>query len=140
MTRHYRALLKKFKQLDYPANEGGMCNGITLKWIEACLLREETAFDDRILLILRADLNIREQMDRIKDVIRRDGTTSPENAEYLRILGFMEGVQLYQAPELYFELFQKNLTQDNFEDVSQIAGSDRIRALGGLERIYSEIN
>jgi hypothetical protein len=141
MPRVYVPLLKKGESLGYWKDAPGVCNGLTLKWIEACLLGQENVFDARMREILSSpNSSMEDRIKNIKEKIGRGGSASAEEKEHLRILGFYEGIKLYQSPEKHFDVFNKILNQDDFEEVSKIAGSDQILDQGGLTRIYSHDN
>lgn len=108
------------KQLGYSLPERGFCNGFTLQWLNARLIRQEEIFNNRLKLILRAE-NLVEIISHAREkVLNRDELSSEERA-YLDILSFYEGILLFQSPTRYPDFFESNLEQFDFEQISLIA-------------------
>ncbi|MDX2346593.1 MAG: hypothetical protein QNK11_06980, partial [Legionella sp.] len=105
----------KCESLGLPFSDKGFCNGVSLRWIEACLVGQEDMFNQHIKAIAFS---------------RLDTSAS---------LAFLTSVILYQHSNHYFALFNTVLTQSHshIQSIAELASSDPIRKAGGLKRIYS---
>ena len=88
--------------------KGGVCYGLTLKWLEACLIGEEERFIQRIKTIMN-DKHLVENITRIKEKIKQHEQASQEENDYLEILGFYESLSLIHHSYNYLEIFDRSL-------------------------------
>lgn len=118
----------------------GWCNGLTLKWLEACFVNDEDTFYQRMqrILILNEDTAIVEKIDQVKEKVKRHDLLSDHDLELLDLLAFYENVELYHNPHHYYEIFNTFFHQTDVAQVSLLAASKKIESLGGLTNIYSE--
>jgi hypothetical protein len=121
-----------------PADSRGVCHGFTLKWLEACLLGEEEQFTERLRTIT-SEYNLKEKIGTVKDKVKAGHKLTEVEEHYLDILAFYEGILLFQSPYEFPNLFNKNLNQMDYELVSPFASADKISALGGLAKVYSDV-
>ena len=129
---------KLFKKMGYTSTElSGVCQGFTMRFIEACLLGEEDVFIERIKLIdaYQKDLDVS-----YKEALKNNGSnvTPSEKNKILNIVAFMDSLFLYQQPEFQYKLFGKPVIQADIEMISLLASSDSIQARGGLVKIFSD--
>ena len=117
--------------------KGGVCYGLTLKWLEACLIGEEERFIQRIKTIMN-DKHLVENITRIKEKIKQHEQASQEENDYLEILGFYESLSLIHHSYNYLEIFDRSLVCE-YELGSQVAGSDKMRELGGIVCVYKNV-
>ena len=123
------------------ATGGGYCNGLTLKWLEACFLGdlELQRFFARVETLLT--IKTSNLFTQIKAVKKKWGANLTEaDIALLEIQALLEGIEIYQYPNNFKHLFGTTLNQLNYAEMSQLAGSRGIDALGGLVTIYSEPN
>lgn len=123
----------------FKREDSGICHGSTLRWIEACLLDEEHRFDSRIDKIVKTHQIIHEltkERDFLDVMPNQIGITTNE---LWSILGFYDSLWIYNDPEYFTSLFEAPVNQIDIEPVSRLAGSDKIRNLGGICQIFYEI-
>ncbi|HAZ7574584.1 TPA: ankyrin repeat domain-containing protein [Legionella pneumophila] len=136
----HNAVLNCFLKLGY-SDVQGVCHGISIRWLEACLLGEEHVFHERIKHIERivsSGQDIVKLMEAAKE--KKGKNLSTEDEELLDILAFFESLDLYHAPYRHTELFglSSDSNQKNIAFHSDLAASDKINALGGLTQVYSQ--
>jgi ankyrin repeat protein len=139
MSTH-QTILDLFLKLGYPKT-AGICYGVSVRWLEACLLGEESLFDarvKRIEKIMSSGADIVQLVNAVKT--KKGKNLTPKDKELLDILAFFDSLELYQSPEQHSALF--NLAHGNSQlDItphSYFASADKIHALGGLNKVYSE--
>jgi len=113
----------------------GECNGVTAKWIEACLLGddEETIFNHYLDRIHR-DVLLFKKMTQAKENKTQQKELTSDERELLNIANLCKSIRMYQSPR---EL-PGHPNQLDLDRVSVLAGSEKIKALGGLAIAYSE--
>ncbi|HAT1796768.1 TPA: ankyrin repeat domain-containing protein [Legionella pneumophila] len=136
----HNAVLNCFLKLGYSDVEG-VCHGISIRWLEACLLGEEHVFHERIKhleRIVSSGQDIVMLMDAVKE--KKGKNLSKEDEDLLDILAFFDSLDLYHAPYRHTELFglSSDSNQKNIAFHSDLAASDKINALGGLTQVYSQ--
>lgn len=136
----HNAVLNCFLKLGYSDVEG-VCHGISIRWLEACLLGEEHVFRERIKhleRIVSSGQDIVKLMEAVKE--KKGKNLSKEDEDLLDILAFFESLDLYHAPYRHTELFglSSDSNQKNIAFHSDLAASDKINALGGLTQVYSQ--
>ncbi|WP_131781773.1 ankyrin repeat domain-containing protein [Legionella gresilensis] len=133
------ALIDLHNILNYP-NEEGLCNGFSVRWLEASLLgkEEQQRFEKRIKLIALTPLS--ELLDAIDEARAKKGKDLTEkDYELLDILSFYDSLTLFHIPADWAFIFKRHfLSQEDVEDISIIASSDEIKKRGGLKQLYSE--
>ncbi|HAT6976812.1 TPA: hypothetical protein F8R96_11925 [Legionella pneumophila] len=130
----HNAVLACFVKLGYSDVEG-VCHGISIRWLEACISGEEHVFHERlkhIEQIVSSGQDIVMLMDAVKE--KRGKNLSTEDEELLDILAFFDSLDLYHTPYRHTELFglSSDSNQKNIAFHSDLAASDKINALGGL--------
>lgn len=111
------------QQLGYPLFDAGICHGITIRWLEACLTGSEEEFAKRIKLI--EDFFHRHYANHIVGDIN-DHMISHD------ILAFFDSVFLFQYSHTQSDLFGKITFCDDITQVSKIVSSDACLLQGGL--------
>lgn len=120
--------------LDYTKSMDGYCHGLSLRWLEACLLgREEEFFDKYINEIINNGKELIES-----HIARKKNQPIYFTKRQLETLAFCDSLELYQNPCKHVSLFADRLWQDNIKTISCLASADNIVSCGGLTRIYSE--
>ena len=119
-------LLKLYNDLGYShpswmSGEVGLCNGVTMSWLEACILNQEEVFNDRLTKINQYTNNLEKIHADVKD-----------------LRGFYDRLDLYMYPMKHHDLFNAKYNQNDFELVSKLAGSEQLQERGGIKKIYSE--
>lgn len=133
----YNALTK----LGYKSPFFGFCNGVSMRWLEACFLEEEALFDDKIQKIISKGSEYVQQILTLRETnelyVKKGLNASIYPKHLLELLGFCESVQLYQNPFSYLSLFDKPLWQGSVNEMASVASSDLIHSVDGLVEIYS---
>jgi ankyrin repeat protein len=137
MDTHH-SFIEAFFDLGYSDNKEGCCNGLTLRWLEACLSNEEKIFHNRIRKINMLRKQLPQKVEVMK--AKKGNKLNAEDRELLEILAFCESVKQYQIPETLTDLFSSSgdLNQYDIELISKLASSDQIQSRGGLIALYSE--
>ena len=133
----HRQLIRVYTKLGYRNDQAGICHGMTIRWLEACLLNEENIFFQRIADIISDDALVL-SIDRVQK--KKGLNLTQEDWALLDILAFFDSLHLFQNPNESSSLFQKNYNQMNIEAISLIASSDKILVSGGLIPINLSIN
>lgn len=66
MFIYHQALIKAFNNLNYTQKSTGLCQGITIRWIESCLLEEENIFDSYLQNTVKRHHNIEKEIAAVK--------------------------------------------------------------------------
>ncbi|HAT2009192.1 TPA: ankyrin repeat domain-containing protein [Legionella pneumophila] len=136
----HNAVLTCFLELGY-SDVKGVCHGISIRWLEACMSGEEHVFHERlkrIEQIVSSGQDIVKLMDVVKE--KKGKNLSAEDQDLLDIQAFFDSVDLYHTPYRHTELFglSSNSNYTNIAFHSDFAASDKISALGGLTQVYSQ--
>ncbi|WP_158615187.1 ankyrin repeat domain-containing protein [Legionella septentrionalis] len=136
------------KKLGYESKDSkGICQGFSIRWLEACLAGEEKLFLKRIEKI--AEYNnfaepLLKQVAIVKKRVASWQTSAPdlqhlteEEQELFDVLAFYESLVLYHRPHNH-SLLPEGACQENIEKISPIASSDSILKKGGWQQIYKE--
>ena len=134
MSTH-ATVLKLLVSLGY-TNTKGCCHGVSLRWLEACLIGEEHLFAKRINTIVSGGEGLANSIHAVKE--KKGRNLTKKDRMLLDVLAFYESLEIYHSPEEHFSLFNAPLAQPDIEAVSYYASSDAIKSLGGLVRVYSE--
>jgi hypothetical protein len=129
-------MLELYHRLGY-RQATGLCHGISLRWMEACMLGEEQRFHNRMEKMM---LSPEETAQSIREAKAKKGVNLTEkDTDALEVLAFFDGLALFHRPDEYGSLFNepKFLNQNDVELVSNFASSEKIRESGGLAKIYS---
>lgn len=116
--------------------KAGLCNGVTLRWLEACMLGEEHIFDARLKTI--STLDNTNTISKINAAIQAGKPLTSEDLnghDVHDILSFYDSLDLYQFPQNSASLFDAIHTQTDFEPISQLASSEKMQERGGLKKI-----
>ncbi len=141
MPKHINSQLRHLAvAMDLPsARDGGYCHGFTLKWLEACILGQEELklFLRHVDIILAIEPSV--FVTNIEAITGKNGVdlTDLEMA-LLDIETLMEDLDMYQGPGYFEDLFGARISQHSYAEMSQLAGSNGIKAQGGLITVYSE--
>ncbi|MDX2345548.1 MAG: ankyrin repeat domain-containing protein [Legionella sp.] len=142
MGARHDGLIQLGIELGYFDNERGVCQGATFAWLEASLLKEEMAFNDRIkrieLLISQSRTSsVQGRLDAVKEKVKKRMSLTAEDNNLLEIEPFFQKISLYQSPKKYEALFSEKLEQMDHDKVAQVIASDRIQEQGGIETLSS---
>gem|GEM_PF-5372253 len=107
-----------------------------MRWIEASLLSDLPVYDGRMFFIEKNRYTLPFRIGQMKK--KKGNTLTRADRELLNILGFLDSLELFHCPHNNENLFNKHLSQLEFESISTLASSDKILRLGGLCRVYSE--
>jgi ankyrin repeat protein len=131
----YHDIFNFSKKIGYKIHLG-ICHGISLRWIEACMLNQEDIFIKRIerLLNPRIDWDARIEAYKTNNL---SSIGEGDKSELIDVLAFFDSLDLFQAPYIHQDLFGKHLTQNNIAPISTIASSDDIQDHGGLVEVLS---
>lgn len=137
------------KELGYFNDLEGICNGITISFLEAALTRQMDQFLNTVVKIVdivdqETFPEFKTKIEKIKNKIKNFSQQTPEQnvltdeeEEYLRILAFFERISINQYPEKFTELFNSIETERNLEGISKFASSLAVEQQGGLKDIIS---
>lgn len=119
----------------------GICNGITMAWIEACILDEEHIFNARVEYIcsLSDPTSFITELRLIKEKVKRRNTLTSQENKLLDVLSFFEKIALYQKPTQYRDIFDATIMQIDSDKVSAIIVSDKILVKGGLITLSTQV-
>jgi hypothetical protein len=116
-------LIKRMQTMGYTANDKGVCNGVGLMGMQAILADEVEPFDRR----LEATAII--PIDNFKETILAYRKQSGED-----ITAFFDGIELYQQPQLYPDLFETQQVPERQDSVKSmhLTLSQKLEKLGGV--------
>ena len=133
----HKAIINLGVLLGYlPDDCQGVCHAMTLRWLEACFLKQEHQFVERIDKITHED-DLIVNMQAMQEKLRKQEALHESEAAYFDMLGFYESLVLYQSPYQYRSLFNRYMQQVHLQQVSAFANSDQIAEQGGLKVIFS---
>lgn len=127
------------QSLGYAVNKEGVCCGVAKMAVQALFLDERKVFDDRIDYIIGHD-NLSDQLDAFRKSIpnrKKPVVLTNEEQRFIDILAFFDGVQLYQQPGSFPELFESSLTQKDTNKISSITSSLKLDEQGNLNTFGS---
>ncbi len=116
----HKKIVNHGKTLGYGDELGGCCNGLTLMWIEASMTNEENIFQTNIALLTQSE--------------------DPEKLDSLFTKLFYKEIFSYQSPSKYITRNYPNISQFDVEALSTLAGSEKIKSIGGMKEIYKTVN
>ena len=143
----HQALIALEIALGYPAgNLGGLCHGITMKWLEASLLgpTHVARLEKRIDLISKTPTHeLIEKINAIQDKLITKSVASyddlPDDEKLLlEIRALYDGIQIYQTPLAHEPIFEKKIPQHDIETTSVLASNAMIQEQGYIAKVYSE--
>lgn len=131
------------QQTGYMFDSSGLCHGISFRWIEACLLNDESIFDERFANLQSHGNELALSINAIKEKNQHLKTGDKAilfPAHLLDILAFCDSVHLYNSSDHYSSLFNRSLhNTSDIEAVSSYASSDKTTSQGGLAKIFSAL-
>lgn len=130
-------LVDLFNQLGY-AKTPGLCHGLAIRWIEACLLNEEHLFLARLEAILARGVAIKKDFARVK--AKKGKNLTEEDLTCFEVMGFFDSLAFFQTPARYAKFSGKSVAQGNVDLFSSLASSRKIHERGGLSTVYSTSN
>jgi hypothetical protein len=142
MYAHHK-LINIVEKLGYlgfnKADAVGICQGITMRWIEACLGHEEDIFNQRITRMLSTP-DLAGEIKRLQKKMHNNpqNRLTPDELDLLDMQAFVESVVIYHLPQQYRTLFNRPLSQDDTRLLSFFAASKQTEDSGGLVSVYSE--
>jgi len=110
MSIHHSVLALR-KALRYSDSEEGCCHGVTLRWIEACILNEEKIFDARIQKIDSEGISLVKKIDAVKAKLKRPGLRKMPSSPTREDQDRFEKSQYIITDEkfLYFNFLKKEI-------------------------------
>ncbi len=124
----------------FKGRNNGVCAGITMAWISACLTSEEQ--EAKYLRFTKeiADQgsNLLDKITKMQSKVSRKEKLSEDDKELFQYIAFYEQIALYLSPGIYPKLFGKSINDLDIEIVSQIANSVPLQEKGGLSVVYSD--
>lgn len=134
-------LIQLAEAFGHPHPEG-ICNSISIRWLEASLCGEEHIFNARMQYlknfynkVISEELSISEFISALKS--KKNSLSSADQLNW-DMLAFFDSLELYQNPYIHSELFNKNISQDKPHLISPFASSESILMQGGLARILND--
>jgi hypothetical protein len=160
-TSGQKYLIKLGKTLGYEPNEAGLCQGISMKGMEAFLIGEYDVFEKRRIMIQdlwkfckgdKQTINeIIKAAESIRDNARKTGTPITQTIDVINnknqvikfdpeeltfIQHFFDAVDIYQEPDLYQHLFdstsQGTPSQRQVELIAPLVMSKALQDQGGF--------
>lgn len=129
-------LIERMQQLGYDINQFGMCYGISYVGIVAILLNDLVTFDRRLETFYR--IKTFEIKRTIKASRQRYLTSNTRDQDILEIPAFLDGIAIYQQPQLYPHLFEADAPRfQNAEAVRHLIPSYQLEEQGGAQLICS---
>ncbi|CEG56889.1 ankyrin repeat domain-containing protein [Legionella fallonii] len=111
------------------------CHGFAIRWLEACLVGEESLFENRMKEIHSYGDSLLARIQEAQD--KEENQLTEEDKKLRDIQAFFDHMELQQSPNDYTSLFGRLFSQSDIESISDIATSDTMRSRGGLCKIYS---
>ncbi len=111
------------------------CHGFAIRWLEACLVGEESLFENRMKEIHSYGDSLIDRIQEAQD--KEENQLTEKDRKLLDIQAFLNHLELQQSPNAYTSLFGRLYSQSDVESISDIATSDTMRSRGGLCKIYS---
>lgn len=123
----------------YTLDNGGICNGYTLGWVESMLVDEGHLFDATLQSILKQKRNLKYDIANLKERAKSSNYKPLEgDIQLFETAAFYERVELYQnAGKHYPGFFFKPISQINIDEISKIASSESVLNAGGLNTVFS---
>ena len=138
------SLIRLYSSLGYSdskslyTGKGGLCNGATLRWLEACMLQQEEVFNNRFNKINQLNtLDIQEITQKVQ-AGQKPTQEDLKGLELLDLYSFFDSLDLYMHPMKHRSVFNAYHNQGDYDSISELASSDGIKERGGLKKIYSE--
>jgi len=143
---YHRDILELGKKLGF-SDQGGLCHGFTIRWIEAQLLSAEDIekFFKRISIIHNLNFLSKEALEQaiasVKQKIKLQGQSAlnEEESSLLNVIAFYDSMYLFQSPDEHSQVLEGIVSQKKITTVSQLASADKILDQGGLVELSSQI-
>ncbi|MDR3443470.1 MAG: ankyrin repeat domain-containing protein [Legionella sp.] len=146
----HTAILQLASKLGY-INENemeGLCHGVTLAWVSACMINEEEAFLHRIERIeddFEEDEDARLHLDILeaREAVKRKEQLTDIQEKLLEIPAFLEQVVLHQKPhtlDIFNDHTAYSQRPEYIAPISKIASSKAMEALEGLSALHPNIS
>ncbi|MDR3443468.1 MAG: ankyrin repeat domain-containing protein [Legionella sp.] len=144
----HQAIVELGCALGYVNNDerGGVCNGVTLAWISACMINEEEKFLKRIQRIeddYENGATLHLDIQQVKEKVKRHEHLTEDEEELLEIPAFFEQVALYQKPNglsMFNDYTFYSQRKQDIAPISKMASSKAMETLGELSPIHSDIS
>lgn len=131
------SVLKMLKSLNYRPGEG-VCHGFSMMWalsVAAGGLQEQ-AFYDALHLIKRHHQGMKQKIGAIKQRLAQGVSLQRGDADFIRLMALLDGIQLGQSPELFSHLYGKSLSQAHTSSVYPMIVTQELQQKGGLTQVY----
>lgn len=133
------ALVTLGLHLNYPIDKEGICMGVSVAWISACMIGEEAAFKHRVSNVLKSkpdELSANILTAKMQNAKGED--LSARQQDLIDILAFYEMVHLHQSPIQLKEWFSASYQQSNIDDISKLSSSLKMQSKGGLLTVHHD--
>ncbi|MFC7780489.1 ankyrin repeat domain-containing protein [Legionella taurinensis] len=140
-------LISLMRKFGYTANHQGICAGLICMMAFAELVDEEERFDQRIELInqlhaakitYEGTTDVREMLRLIRDKVKKHNKLTSFEKRMMGIDAFFAGIELAHHTERYRDFLGEFIAKADIEQLSDVIGSKKIAARGGVEKVYSE--
>src|SRR5262245_21069160 len=111
---YHQDLQRLGKKLGFPHQERGICRGFSLMLAQAFLAEDRTTFYERLNLIARykaADptfSSLIKDLHQAQEKAKQHKTLTSDEENLMNLLAFFVGVDFYQHPPGYEEVFHRN--------------------------------
>lgn len=113
----------------------GSCHGITITWLEACMIGHGGQFARRVNKIT-TEKNLPDQIETIRNKVKRHEALDNNALDLLEISAFYDAMHLHQALSWHSKIFNKSLPQAQIEDIAPFAASEKMERYGGIEVVH----
>lgn len=143
MKSAHGAIIELAIELGYAYQWEGICHGIAVTWIKACLVGQQAAFEERVSYIMahRAE-EILWDITRLKVRIKNQGNAhlNEKERQLLEILSFYDSLLLHQKPLEFLDIFADRVRtiQLDVEKIALISQSNQLEEKGGLHEVYAK--
>jgi len=117
----------------------GVCHGVALTWLAACMIHDEKKYIQRIKNIVKQGDSLLETISLLREKVKQHQKLTDIELDLFEILSFYENLLLCHNPATHHDLFNGPLNQSSIEPISQLVLSDPLQAMGGLTTVNTQI-
>ncbi|WP_115712768.1 ankyrin repeat domain-containing protein [Legionella sainthelensi] len=131
----HKKLIALRKALGYE-DVGGLCQGFSMRYIEAFLIGERARFEERLSLIEQTPPDVLAQS--IQILKTKKGPLNSQESDLMEVLSFFDSMELFQNPHSHYVFDTESaISQQSIDVISKVASSQKIQDLGGLYTVNS---
>ena len=93
----YSTTIKNFRM--------GVCHGVAVSWMNACLIHEEAKFNRRIERIISEGSSLVQQMADVNEKVKAKQPLTEGEDELMEMMAMYDSIALHQDPQEFPELF-----------------------------------